>query len=169
MVILALLSMTAMADNHIKLKWYGDKVIGGGHYGTVKTLSDKLNYEKGNLSNGTIVVDLKTIDVTDLNGDWKTKFLSHITSGDFFEVNKYPTAKLKINRVKNNIAYGLLTIKNVTKAVKIPYKETDKSVKGTLKFDRTKFNIVYGSNNFFKNLGDKAIKNEVRIDFNIKK
>ena len=36
---------------------------------------------------------------------------------------------------------------------------------GTLKFDRTKFNMKYGSGSFFKNLGDKMINNEIKIDY----
>ena len=38
---------------------------------------------------------------------------------------------------------------------------------GTATFDRTKFGMTYGSDNFFQGLGDKAINDLVKIEFNI--
>ena len=34
-----------------------------------------------------------------------------------------------------------------------------------LTIDRTKFGVVYGSGNFFKNLGDKTISDDFTIDY----
>lgn len=88
-------------------------------------------------------------------------------SEDFFEVKKYPTAKMKIKSVKGNTATGDLTIKGKTNEVTFDMKESKGAYVGTLKFDRTKFDMIYGSNNFFKSLGDKAINDEVIVEYKL--
>lgn len=46
--------------------------------------------------------------------------------------------------------------------------EKDNTYTGTLKIDRTKFGIVYNSENFFKDLvADKIINNEFDVTFKI--
>jgi len=40
----------------------------------------------------------------------------------------------------------------------------DNTAKASLKIDRTLYDIRYGSNNFFENLGDKAINNEFDLE-----
>ena len=45
-------------------------------------------------------------------------------------------------------------------------KSGDKWV-GKTSFDRTKFGMIYGSKDFIKGLGDKAIENTVHITFDI--
>ena len=88
-------------------------------------------------------------------------------SHDFFEVSKYPTATLTIESIKNNKAEGKLTIKDKTHPVKIDFATDKNSYKGKMVFDRTKFSMIYKSGNFFKDLGDKVIYDEVQIDFNV--
>ena len=62
---------------------------------------------------------------------------------------------------------GSLTIKGKTEPVSLKYTQKGKSYTGTLKFDRTKFGIKYGSGNFFKGLGDKMIYDEVTVEFTV--
>ena len=38
---------------------------------------------------------------------------------------------------------------------------------GKTSFDRTKFGLKYGSGSFFKGLGDKAINDQVDVEFKI--
>ncbi|MEZ4873120.1 MAG: YceI family protein [Bdellovibrionales bacterium] len=116
---------------------------------------------------GIIVADMNSIDETTLNGEMKSKFLTHIKSADFFEVKKYPTAQLAIEKLENGHLYGKLTIKGKTQDVTIPYKKSANTYSGTLSFDRTKFGIIYGSGNFFKNLGDKVIADTITLNFKV--
>lgn len=147
--------------------WLGTKVSGK-HYGKIFLKSAKVDVAKdGKLKNGEFVMDMNSFTVTDLQGEWADKFLGHMKSGDFFEVSKFPTAKLVLNKDDGKTLSGKLTIKGKTHAVSFPYTKKGKSYVGKLKFDRTKFNMVYGSGNFFKNLGDKMIHDEVSLDFNV--
>jgi polyisoprenoid-binding protein YceI len=52
---------------------------------------------------------------------------------------------------------GDLTIKGITKPVTLVVSMFENKATATLKVDRTKFDIKYGSGSFFDNLGDKAI------------
>ncbi len=151
-----------------ELKWKGTKVSGE-HVGKIglKSADIKLD-KKGIIKSGNFIADINTITVTDLQGEWAGKFLGHIKSKDFFEVSKYPTAKLVITSATKDKAKGKLTIKGKTNPVEFSYKKVGDQLKGLLKFDRTKFDMIYGSGNFFKNLGDKMIHNEVTLNFALK-
>ncbi len=146
------------------LDWHGSKVTGK-HFGSINFSRGDVDIKDGKLVGGDFVVDMKSIDVSELSGEWKEKFLTHISSKDFFVVEKYPTSKLKIKSVKGNMATADLTIKGKTNEVKFDIKQVGKSYSGVLKFDRTKFGMVYGSGDYFKGLGDKLIHNEVKVSF----
>ena len=170
LLILCLSIGTVFADTGLKsseVLWKADKVIGGGHHGEVPLSKAELNVKDGKLISGEIHFDLKNVTVTDLSGEWASKFLTHIKSDDFFNVEKYPKAILKIDSVENNVGHANLTIKDVTKHVMIKFNKDGKTYSGKVVFDRTDYGIIYGSNNFFKNLGDKAIANDVEVKFKL--
>jgi len=169
--LLALMTLTTTYGASVDLSksglnWKGTKVSGQ-HVGTLAIKSAKVKTIKNKLNSGEFVVDMNSLNVTDLTGEWKKKFLGHIKSGDFFEVSKYPTAKLVLKSLKGNKAAGDLTIKGVTHPVKFNMNKKGKEYTGKLTFNRTKFKMVYGSGDFFKNLGDKMIHNEVNVDFKV--
>ncbi|MFG1501221.1 YceI family protein [Halobacteriovorax sp. XZX-3] len=163
---LILTSFTAMADNidlaRSSFVWKGTKITGDFHSGPIKMKSASLDNGRG-----SFVADMSSIDDTTLKGEWKSKFLSHIKSSDFFDVEKYPTAKLKIDKIDNGHLYGKLTIKGKTNAVTVPVTKKGKVYSGVLAFDRTEFDMVYGSGSFFKNLGDKVISDTVTLTFKV--
>ena len=142
--------------------WRGSKVIGDHHAGPIKMKTATFKNGKGEF-----VADLTTIGETTLSGEWKTKFLSHIKSGDFFDVKKYPTATLKINKLDSGYMYGDLTIKGKTHPVTAAYTKKGNTYSGELGFDRTKFDMKYNSTNYFKKLGDKAINDTVTLKFKV--
>ena len=147
--------------------WEAHKVIAGGHKGTIPVVKADLKIVDKKLVSGTISLSVAQAQVLDLEGEWKQKFLDHIKSDDFFSVSKYPEATIKIEKIQSDKAYGLLTIKNTTHPIEFSYVEKNGEFTGDVVFDRTKYGIVYGSNNFFKNLGDKAIANDVKVIFKI--
>lgn len=149
------------------LKWKGTKVTGE-HYGKVPFKSGTVELKDGKVASGEFVADISNFTVEDLSGEWATKFLNHVKGEDFFEVSKYPTAKLKIKSVKDDVATADLTIKGKTNEVKFAITEKGGVHSGILKFDRTKFDMIYGSKDFFKSIGDKAIHNEVVVNFEFK-
>jgi polyisoprenoid-binding protein YceI len=161
---------TYAAEVNVKkseFKWTASKVTGK-HYGTVPIKKAELKTDKkGNVKGGEFVLDLKSFTVDDLSGKWEKKFLTHMKSEDFFDISKYPEAKLVLTKLKKGKATGKLTIRGKTNTVNFPYTFKNGVYAGTLKFDRTKFDMKYGSTSFFKSLGDKAIDNEVVVDFKV--
>ncbi len=147
-----------------KFTWKGTKVTGE-HVGEVKLKSASVVEKEGKVAGGEFVIDMTTITVTDLQGEWADKFLNHVKTDDFFVVNKYPEAKLVIKSVEGDTFKGDLTVKGKTNPVTFKAKQDGKKYSGKLQFDRTKFDIVYGSGAFFKGLGDKMIHDQVEVDF----
>lgn len=148
------------------LKWKGTKVTGE-HFGEIKFKSAELKMKDGSISSGTFVVDMNSVDVTDLTGEWKGKFLAHMKSADFFKTEEHPTSTLVVKSDDGKVLKGDLSIMGQTHPIEVPYTKKDGVYTGSFQFDRTKYGIKYGSGNFFKNLGDKMIHNEVTITFNV--
>lgn len=149
------------------VQWTGSKLTGSSHTGKAFFKSANLVKKDSKIESGEFVVNIDSFTVEDLKGDTATKFLGHMKSEDFFEVAKYPTAKLVITSVKGNKAFANLTIKNKTHPVEFKYNINGQKLSGKLEINRTKYNMIYGSGNFFKNLGDKVINDKVQLEFNI--
>ncbi len=147
-----------------KVIWKGYKVTGS-HEGTIAIKSGFLNFEADKLTGGEFVIDMTTINTTDLEGEYKGKLDGHLKSDDFFGVAAHPTAKLVFAKVKaaGKNAYkvtGDLTIKGKTNSITFEISVYGNKATATLKVDRTKYDVKYGSTSFFDGLKDKAIYDE---------
>lgn len=166
-----LISTSAVAasidTNNSTIKWKASKVTGASHHGEISLKKSSLKINGGNIQNATIVFDMNSFTVTDLQGEWRDKLTGHLKSPDFFNVAKHPTATLRLNSIQGSTAKGELTIMGKTQPISIKAKRNGKKYEGKVSFDRTKFGIVYGSGQFFKNLGDKMINDQVDIEFSV--
>lgn len=147
-----------------KVTWKGYKVTGS-HEGTISLKEGFLSFTDDKLTGGEFVVDMTTINTTDLKGDMKGKLDGHLSSADFFGIEKHTTSKLVFKSVKatGKNSYevtGDLTIKGTTEPVTFDVSVYGSKATATLKVDRTKYDIRYGSGSFFDNLGDKTIYDE---------
>ncbi len=147
-----------------KVTWKGYKVTGS-HTGTIDLKSGSLVFDGDKLTGGEFVVDMTTINSTDLEGEYKGKLDGHLKSDDFFGVEKHATSKLVFTSSKsfNKNSYtvtGNLTIKGITKPVTFVVSVYGNKATATIKIDRTKYDVKYGSGSFFENLGDKTIYDE---------
>ncbi len=148
-----------------KITWKAYKVTGS-HFGTISIKEGHLEFDKDQLTGGEFVVDMTTINTTDLKaGEGKEKLDGHLHSDDFFSTAKHETSKLVFTNVKatgkNSYSVtGNLTIKGKTSPVTFDVSVYGSKATANLKVDRTKFDVRYGSGSFFDNLGDKAIYDE---------
>ncbi|MGB5553947.1 MAG: YceI family protein [Flavobacteriaceae bacterium] len=147
-----------------KVTWKAYKV-GGGHVGTVNLKQGILHFDKEKLTGGEFVVDMTTLTPTDVEGESKGKLEGHLKSDDFFGVETHPTSKLVFTKAEafNKNSYtvtGDLTIKGITKPITFVVSVFGDKVSATLKVDRSKYDVRYGSDSFFDNLGDKTIYDE---------
>ncbi len=155
------------------ITWKAYKVTGS-HAGTVDLKSSNLDFDAdGNLTGGNFVIDMNSIAVTDITGEYADKLKGHLMSDDFFGVANHPTATLNITKVAAKGTPGEykvtadLTIKGKTAPVKFYTKITEvdgmKKATADIKVDRTEYDVQYGSGSFFSNLGDKTIYDEFDI------
>lgn len=151
------------------VKWTGKK-IGGSHHGEIKVKSGSLELKAGNIANGSVVIDMKSITCLDLeNETYNKKLVDHLNSDDFFGVEKFPLATFSITKAGKFIngkarVSGKITIKGKTEPISFEVTKLNNKYKTQLKVDRSKFDVRYGSNSFFDNLGDKAIDNIFILD-----
>lgn len=167
-----------------KIAWEGSKLTGGKHTGTVALANGFFNVKEGKIENGTFVIDMNTITVTDLvSGDGKEDLEAHLkgTSSDeaadhFFNVGKYPEATFNITSVNDvngaTTVSGNLTIKGTTKNVEFPAVITTTDTEVSLHADafpinRTDYGVNFNSNSVFDGLGDKAINDNIDIKLHI--
>lgn len=166
-----------VAPEESTLEWYATKITGAGHNGTFQLQEGSFTVEEGLPKAGKFVADLNTIKVLDLtDAEMNAKLTGHLKSADFFDVEKFPSATFEITGVEKSgqdsaKVSGNLTIKGITKNITFPAAITREGdnlkVKADFFIDRTDWDIKYNSGKFFKNLGDKLIKDEVNFKLNI--
>lgn len=141
--------------NASALKWTGYHLAKSyEHYGNVKIKSGKFAVSGGRIISGEFVIDMNTISNTDLtNAKDNTKLVNHLKSDDFFNVKKFPEAKLVIKNSEPNGANlkvtGDLTIRGITKTIDFDatLKENGNGqteATADIKVQRTDFQVMYG-------------------------
>ena len=181
--LLSVLTLFAMATkphtDHVRVdaekstvKWIGSK-IASAHEGTINIQKGVLMIEHGTLIGGQISIDMTSIENTDQEGKWKEKLEGHLKSDEFFDVEKFPLATITITKSIKATEYNYkisadLTIKGITHSItfdaEVNINKVEFVVAANIKIDRTKWDIVYNSGNFFKDLGDKLILDEIEFD-----
>jgi polyisoprenoid-binding protein YceI len=95
-----------------------------------------------------ITVEIETASLTtDIQ-----KLTDHLKSGDFFEVNEFPTAKFESTKVEQTgdkaAITGNLTLHGVTKEISFPatvsFTDAGFSLKSDFEIDRTQFGMTFG-------------------------
>ena len=158
-----------------EITWNAKKITGA-HNGNIKG-KGSFTFTDGSISGGEYLVDMTTISNLDINDEKsKGELIGHLNSPDFFDVAKFPTAKFTITestKMDDHFMFkGNLEIKGITKPIEGMYKinqsNSEAAAAGTFVFDRTQYDIKYGSGKFFNDIGDKLIYDEVSIGFDIK-
>ena len=162
-----------------RIEWKGYKVLKSDqttHFGEIKFESGDVTVKDGKLQSGKFVADITTLENIDLKDDqeMKAKLEGHLKSGDFFEVEKFPTASYEITKVTgaksgdyNTILDGNLTIKGITKPVQFKANVTVQNENVSIATEPTDINREdYGLNfeiPFENGLLNKSINLQVLI------
>ena len=159
-----------------ELSWIGTELSTKTHTGTIDFTDGTIVVDSDNTISGNVKINMSTINVTDLQGRSKEMLERHLRSSDFFEVESYSEAKFSFisksfDKLSNQISFvGDLTIKDITNPISFNATLLETSpflkAKAVLSFDRSKYNVRFRSGNFFENLGDKLILDD--IDVNIR-
>lgn len=151
------------------IKWHATKV-GGEHWGHLKFSQGKIILnDKGDPIKASFVVDMNTIDVRDLEGEWRDKLQNHLREGDFFEVKKYPSALMETTKIikTGDGQYKVsanFKVKNTMRPLIFNMTYDGKTARGKFSFDRVKFGIKYRSS-LLGTVADKVIHDKVDLEF----
>jgi polyisoprenoid-binding protein YceI len=158
--------------------WEGEYLTGLKENGTVKLQSGEVTVVNGAITGGEFVIDMKSIESV----PHKDLLVSHLKAPDFFEVEKYDTAKFVLKSVAPTSSEGVkegrfvlagdLTVKGILKPISLVATITNdqNSLKASASFaiNRADWEIKYNSPTFFSNLGDKIIRDAVTIGLDLK-
>jgi len=162
-----------------KVNWIGKKPAKE-HKGYVKLLSGELLVDRNEIKGGTFVIDMNTIADADLNdNNMNSKLVSHLKSADFFDVQKFPTAKFVITQItkqKNakttHRIEGDLTMKGITR--EIGFDASVNILKGKFTastppftINRTQWGVNYQSKSVFSELIDQFIYDDITLSIDL--
>lgn len=160
--------------------WNAQKRVGAKHNGTINVQEGAFVVEQGQVIGGTIVVDMTTIVDLDLTDEkFNTMLVTHLKSDDFFAVETYPTATFAVSEVVGikhlggvtHEVNGTMTIKGTEQEITFPatVTKTDAGIQitGKATLDRTLWDVRFGSDKFFDNLGDGLIEDEFTLTFDM--
>jgi polyisoprenoid-binding protein YceI len=133
-----------------------------------------LLYDEKNISKSSVKATIKAASIFT---DDETRD-GHLRSADFFDVEKYPEITFVSNRISKTddgyVAKGILTMKDVSKEVKIPFKilgivkdpwgNTKMGIEGALTVDRQEFKVTW---NKILDTGGVLVGDDVIIELNV--
>ena len=165
-----------------RLQWIGRNLLNQ-HSGWLPIKSGFLRFSRGKLTGGEFVFDMNGITCQDLKGNSMCEvLLNHLRSDDFFDTKVYPEARYVITGssilgdgapgAPNLSIRGNLTIKNVTLPLELQAtagftEEGKMAAQAVLSFDRTLWNVIYGSARFFRDLGQNLVNNLIEVQIRI--
>lgn len=165
-----------------KVEWKAGKKIGSFHNGEIKVKGGTVKTDAtGKIVDAQVVIDMKSISNNDLkdNPDMQKKLVGHLSSDDFFKVDKFPESIFKLKSLTPKAgskdtytAKGELTIIGTTKPIEFEAKiNSDKTgISGTaaVKVERLNWGLQYGSGSIFKSLtADKIINDSFDLTLNL--
>ena len=163
--------------NRSLIHWTGRNAANS-HFGTLRFAGGWVTVEEGELTGGEAVADMKSIEVADLEGETAQALIAHLATGDFFRIDRYPTATFRLEGVEpvpgaapgktNASIRGSLELRGVTHplnfpAIVAPAGDDGVAVQGSFQFDRTRWGSRYGSGRFYERLGMHLVNDQITI------
>jgi polyisoprenoid-binding protein YceI len=162
-----------LKTNESVLRWTASRLASKPHVGTVSLKQGYLSKNKGEFTKGEFVIDMTKI-ADESNNE---RFLKHLSNEDFFNVTQFPISTLLITTVKSAtevdrfMVSGNLTIKDQTHPIdfvaNVVESENSLTAHANFAIDRTQWGITFDSASLFKQLGDRAIKDEIEFKLDL--
>jgi polyisoprenoid-binding protein YceI len=172
--------MVDTAASKIRFTGHG---VGKNHPGTFQLSSGNVAVANNEITGGEFTINIKSLEPEEQGAMFQEKLKPHLLSGDFFDADKFGTAKFEITSIEpykanssdtsivegaNFNVSGNLTIKDVTKNVTFPARiDLDNNTlkaKANFDIDRRQWQMNYGND---KTLGDKFISETVNIELDL--
>lgn len=165
-----------------EVSWTG-RNLASLHRGTVGLNGGWVSLRDGQLVAGELVLDMTRLTCSDLaDTNLNAVLLTHLRDHDFFDTEVYPSARVVLTEVgfeasvrpgrPNYRGTAELTLKGITRSLPFELtggssKEGEFSLQGSLRFDRTEWNVCYGSARFFPRLGMHLVNDHIDLDLRL--
>ena len=150
------------------VKWTGKEITTKTHFGKLNISSGSITVDDNGVS-GKVNVNMESLVVEDLQGEWGKKLEGHLKSDDFFSVDKFKESSIKTtsSTKKSDNSYevqGVLTIKGISHPITFDVDINGDVINANLTFDRSLYDVRFRSGSFFENLGDKLIVDDIDLE-----
>jgi rhodanese-related sulfurtransferase len=165
-----------------RIQWTGRNLLNH-HTGRIALKAGELIIAGGRLAGGSFVIDMTRIACLDLTGDpLHDVLIRHLRDHDFFDTGLFPEARFDITSAEpvegatpgapNLHVSGMLTLKDVTAPLDFLASagitaEGKPAAQATLCFDRTLWNVLYGSGKWFHHLGGHLVNDLIELQLRI--
>lgn len=168
------------AASRIRFTGHG---VGKNHPGVFRLSSGNVAIANNQITGGEFTINIRSMELEQKGGMFDEKLRPHLMSGDFFDADKFGTAKFVITNVEpykpnandtsivegaNFSVSGNLTLKEDTKNITFPARvDLDGNTlkaKGNFDIDRRQWRMNYGND---KTLGDQFISEAVNIELDL--
>jgi len=144
-------------------QWYS-------HYGTIAVKSGSIEVTGEQITAGEFVIDMASITPTDSGygeENPKEKLIGHLSTWDFFEIEKFPTASFVVKSHEGNTVTGDLTIRDKTNEESITIEKMEMMdgklmASGHLVFDRQKYDLAW--EHYLK---DVILSDDIKLDISL--
>jgi polyisoprenoid-binding protein YceI len=153
------------------------------HTGSLGLSGGFVELENGRLVAAEFMIDMGTLDCTDLTDQAMNRMLiTHLRSDDFFKVDEYPAATFVLSSATaiDGVTAGLpnyrltgdLTLRGVTKRIEFDALVAEKEdgsfvAQAVLEIDRTEWGSIYGSGKFFARLGQHVVNDLIHLHLKV--
>jgi polyisoprenoid-binding protein YceI/rhodanese-related sulfurtransferase len=165
-----------------RVEWLGRNLLNK-HYGQIALKRGRLRFDQGQVVAGEFTLDMRNMTCLDLQGDPSHDVLiAHLMSHDFFDVERFPEAHFVITKTErvagatqgapNLAVHGELTLKDVSLPLEFVATtgftpEGKAAAQSVFAFDRTQWNVLYGSGKYFRNLGGHLVNDLIEIQLRV--
>ncbi|HEX6333961.1 MAG TPA: YceI family protein [Flavisolibacter sp.] len=168
------------AASRIRFTGHG---VGKNHPGTFRLSGGNVSVAGNDITAGDFIINIQSLELEQKGEMFDKKLRPHLMSGDFFDANKFRTARFEITGVQpyrpsekdtsivggaNYLVSGNFTLRDVTKNITFPARidldDNTLRAKGNFDIDRTEWKMNYGND---KTLGDKFISEKVNIELDL--
>jgi polyisoprenoid-binding protein YceI len=160
------------------IKWTGANLTNS-HTGTLRFTGGAIRLREGQIEDAKFQIDMKSLACEDIkDAEINQMLVRHLSSDDFFDVAKYPVAQFQMTTAEelslrtagspNYEISGWFTLKGATDQVTfsaILGQAEPKTIaaQGHLEFDRTRWDVQYGSGKLFALLGKHLVNDLVHL------
>lgn len=154
------------------IKWIGELTFHfGGHDGFIDFKEGYFIKTGKMITGGEFIIDMNSITNTDIKQqEGKDNLVKHLKDHDFFDVEKFPLAKLTLTKVEySDPTHARIeanfTLKNITKPInfRVEFNSEEQKMTTRFKIDRRAWNVNYKSK-----LRDYAISDAIGLEVLVK-